>query len=98
MATSTSLWLNKQIAAGMTPQIQAFMGVFTGTYKAGVEEAVLAMFTGSSKSFDPDIGAMPPSLERTDYLNPILSAMLCIIISTSAILLAKTTIQKKDVA
>ena len=70
----------------MTPQIQAYLGIFTGTYKAGMEEMVLAMFTGSSESFDPDIGAMPPSLEKTNYLNPMVSVLLYLAVSAAALL------------
>lgn len=81
----------------MTPQIQAYMGIFTGAYEAGIEEAMLAMFTGSSKSFDPDIDAMPPSLERTDYLHPLLSMLLCLIASAATMGIAKVAIERKEV-
>jgi ABC-type transport system involved in multi-copper enzyme maturation permease subunit len=81
----------------MTPQIQAYLGIFTGTYKAGMEEMVLAMFTGSSESFDPDIGAMPPSLEKTNYLNPAVSVLLCLAVSAAALGVARLAIERKEV-
>ncbi len=81
----------------MTPQIQAYLGIFTGTYKAGMEETMLAMFTGSSASFDPDIRAMPPSLERTDYLTPLLSVLLCLAVSAAALGATKVAMDRKEV-
>lgn len=81
----------------MTPQIQAYLGIFTGTYKAGIEETILQMFTGSSESFDPDIGAMPPSLERADYLAPLLSVLLSLVASAAALEAAKVAIARKEV-
>jgi len=81
----------------MTPQSQAYLGIFTGTYKAGVEEMVLVMFTGSSESFDPDIGAMPPSLERANYLAPLLSVLLCLLVSVAALEVAKVAMERKEV-
>jgi ABC-type transport system involved in multi-copper enzyme maturation permease subunit len=88
----------EQVESGrITPQTQAYMGLINGTYSAGVEEAVLVMFLGTSQSFDPDIGAMPPSLERTNYLNPVLSALLCLIVSAGAVWVAKIAIERKEV-
>lgn len=81
----------------ITPQTQAYMGLINGTYSAGLEEAVLVMFTGASQAFDPDIGAMPPSLERTHYLNPIFSALLCLIVSAGALWVSKIAIERKEV-
>jgi ABC-type transport system involved in multi-copper enzyme maturation permease subunit len=85
------------ISGRMTPQSQAYLGIFTGTYKAGMEELVLAMFTGSSESFDPDIHAMPPSLEQTDYLNPLVSVLLCLVVSAVALGGAKMAIERREV-
>ena len=85
------------ISGRMTPQSQAYLGIFTGTYKGEMEEMMLAMFTGSSESFDPDIRAMPPSLERTDYLNPLISVLLFLVISAVALGVAKVTIERKEV-
>lgn len=88
----------EQVESGrITPQTQAYMGLINGTYSAGLEEAVLVMFTGASQSFDPDIGAMPPSLERTNYLNPIFSVLLCLIVSASALWVSKIAIERKEV-
>ncbi|MFC1994669.1 ABC transporter permease [Chloroflexota bacterium] len=81
----------------MTPRMQAYLGLFTGTYKTGVEEVVLSMFMGSSKSFDPDIGAMPPSLERTDYLSPWVSVLLCLAVSAAALGVARIAMERKEV-
>ena len=81
----------------MTPQTQAYLGIFTGTYKAGMEEMLLSMFTGSSKSFDPDIGAMPPSLEKTNYLTPVVSVLLCFAVSAAALGVARVAIERKEV-
>jgi len=88
----------EQVESGrITPQTQAYMGLINGTYSAGIEEAVLVMFIGTSQSFDPDIGAMPPSLERTNYLNPVFSALLCLVVSAAAMGVAKISIEKKEV-
>lgn len=81
----------------MTPQIQAYLGIFTGTYEAGMEEVVLLMFMGSTESFDPDMGAMPSSLERTDYLNPLVSVLLCFTVSAVALGVARVAIERKEV-
>lgn len=90
--------LSGQAESGrMTPQIQAYLGIFTGTYKAGMEEMILVMFTGSAESFDPDIGAMPPSLEKTNYLTPLVSVLLCFAVSAAALVAAKIAIERKEV-
>jgi ABC-type transport system involved in multi-copper enzyme maturation permease subunit len=82
----------------MTPQIQAYMGIINGTYSTGTEGTLLVMFTGASRSFDPDIGAMPPSLERTNYINPIFSMLICLVISAAALGAAKIAIERKEVS
>ena len=88
----------EQVESGrITPQTQAYMGLINGTYSAGIEEAVLVMFLGSSQSFDPDIGAMPPSLERTNYLSPLISVLLCLVVSAGAMWVAKIAVEKKEV-
>ena len=88
----------EQVESGrITPQTQAYMGLINGTYSAGVEEAVLVMFLGTSQSFDPDIGAMPPSLERTSYVIPVLSVLLCLAVSAGALWVAKIAMEKKEV-
>ena len=81
----------------MTPQSQAYLGIFTGTYKGGMGEMMLAMFTGSSESFDPDIRAMPPSLERTNYLSPLISVLLFLVVSAVALGGTKVAIERKEV-
>ena len=85
------------ISGRMTPQSQAYLGIFTGAYKGGMEEMILAMFTGSSASFDPDIRAMPPSLERTNYVSPLVSVLLFLVVSAVALGGAKVAIERKEV-
>ncbi|MFC2021108.1 ABC transporter permease [Chloroflexota bacterium] len=85
------------ISGRMTPKSQAYLGIFTGTYTGGMGEMMLAMFTGSSASFDPDIGAMPPSLERTDYLSPLVSILLFLIASAGVLWGTKVAIERKEV-
>ena len=95
---NTYVSLSDQAESGrMTPQIQAYLGMFTGTYKAGMYEMMLVMFTGSSESFDPDIGAMPPSLEKTNYLTPLVSVLLCFAVSAAALGAARVAIERKEV-
>lgn len=47
----------------MSPTLQAILGTVTGTYNAA-DPGML---------FDKDLGAMYPSIVRTDYINPVLS-------------------------
>jgi ABC-type transport system involved in multi-copper enzyme maturation permease subunit len=47
----------------MSPTLQAVLGSVTGTYNAA-DPGML---------YDKDIGAMYPSIERTDYISPIIS-------------------------
>ncbi|MFC2017353.1 ABC transporter permease [Chloroflexota bacterium] len=95
---NTYVSLSDQAESGrMTPQIQAYLGMFTGTYKAGIYEMMLVMFTGSAESFDPDIGAMPPSLEKTNYLTPLVSVLLCFAVSAAALGVARVAIERKEV-
>ena len=89
--------LDQAESGRMTPQIQAYLGIFTGTYEAGMEEVVLLMFMGSTESFDPDMGAMPSSLERTDYLTPLVSVLLCFAVSAVALGVAKVAMERKEV-
>ena len=95
---NTYVSISEQAISGrMTPQSQAYLGIFTGTYKGGMEEMMLAMFTGSSESFDPDIRAMPPSLERTNYLSPLVSVLLFLVVSAAALGGTKVAIERKEV-
>jgi len=89
-------FLDRAESGRMTPQIQAWLGMFTGTYRAGAG-TVLTMFLGTPESFDPDIGAMPPSLEKTNYLNPAVSIMLCLAISAAALGVARLAMERKEV-
>ena len=81
----------------MTPQSQAWLGLTTGAYKAGAQEVLLTMFMGSAASFDPDIGAMPPSLEKSGYLSPAVSVALCLAIAAGAFTAAATGLNRKEV-
>jgi len=81
----------------MTPQSQAWLGLTTGAYKAGAQEVLLTMFMGSAASFDPDIGAMPPSLEKSGYLSPAVSVALCLAIAGGAFAAAATGLNRKEV-
>ena len=69
----------------LKPETQAFMTVFAGTYK-GVQEGL-----------DPDIGAMPPSLEMTNYVAPTISVVILIGISVIMLILAMWAIERKEV-
>ena len=81
----------------MTPQSQAWLGLTTGAYKAGAQEVLLTMFMGSAASFDPDIGAMPPSLQKSGYLPPAASVGLCLAIAAGAFAAAAAAFNRKEV-
>ncbi|MFC1926169.1 ABC transporter permease [Chloroflexota bacterium] len=80
----------------MTPQTQALTGLFTGKYRTGTEELILTMFLGSGAT-DPDIGAMPPSLDQTNYVSPAISILLCLVVSGALLWVAKVAIERKEV-
>jgi len=83
---NTFTMLLDQAAAGqMMPQNQPFMTVFAGTYK------------GMQESFDPDIGALPPSLELTNYVSSVMSTAIWLTISAVAMGLAVWAVQRKEV-
>ncbi|PIU55759.1 MAG: hypothetical protein COS88_03835 [Chloroflexi bacterium CG07_land_8_20_14_0_80_51_10] len=97
LGNAYELLLNQAESGRMTPQIQALSGMFTGGYKTGATELILTMFLGSSESFDPDIGAMLPSLEQTEYLNPVVSILLSLAIAAAALGVAKVAMERKEV-
>jgi ABC-type transport system involved in multi-copper enzyme maturation permease subunit len=96
LGNAYTLFLDGAGSGRMTPQIQAWLGIFTGTYRAGAG-TVLTMFLGSPESFDPDIGAMPPSLEKTNYVNRALSTLLCLAASAAILGVAKVAMERKEV-
>jgi len=80
----------------MIPQAQAWLGLSTGAYRAG-PETMLTMFLGGAEGFDPDIGAMAPSLERTAYLGPLVSTVLCLVGGLVAFGVAVVALNRKEV-
>ena len=88
--------LDQAESGRMTPQYQAWLGITTGAYRAGAE-MVLTMFLGMAGSFDPEIGAMPPSIERTNYLNPAVSILLCLLVTVAAFGVATVALNRKEV-
>ena len=69
----------------MMPQTQPFMTIFAGTYK------------GVMESFDPDIGALPPSLELTNYVSPAASTAIWVGIIMISLGLAVWAVERKEV-
>ena len=80
----------------LSPQSQAWLGIITGAYKAGTEELITALL-GAGGAFDPDIGAMPPSLERTTYVAPAGSVGLTLTVTAVAIALSVLALRKEEV-
>jgi hypothetical protein len=85
LGNSFTMFLDHAAAGQMMPMNQPFMTIFAGTYK------------GMQDSFDPDIGALPPSLELTNYVSPIMSTMIWLGISAIALGLAIWAVQRKEV-
>jgi ABC-type transport system involved in multi-copper enzyme maturation permease subunit len=85
LGNTFTMFLDQAECGQMMPQNQPFMTVFAGTYK------------GMQDSFDPDIGALPPSLELTNYVSPIMSTMIWVAISAIALGLAIWAVQRKEV-
>ena len=67
--------------------LQAILGTVTGTYNAA-DPGML---------FDKDIGAMFPSLARTDYINPIISLLGWIGFTTIMFFLGIIRFQKREI-
>ncbi len=89
------LLLDQAETGRMTPLYQAWLGITTGAYQAGTE-VLLAAFMGGG-AFDPDIGAMPASLERTAYLPPVVSIGLFLAIAVAAFGAAILALNRKEV-
>ena len=85
LGNTFTMFMDQAESGQMMPQNQPFMTAFAGTYK-GVEE-----------SFDPDIGAMPPSLELTNYVTPVTSVAIWVGIFVIMLGLAAWAIEKKEV-
>lgn len=85
MGNTYTMLMDHTEAGQMMPQNQPFMTIFAGTYK------------DMNESFDPDIGAMPPSLELTDYISPGYSTVFWLAISAIALALAIWAIERKEV-
>jgi len=71
----------------MTPPLQAVLGSFTGTYSA-VDPSML---------YDQDIGAMYPSLTRTDYVSPLASLFGWSLFTVLLLVLGILRFQKREI-
>jgi len=71
----------------MAPPLQATLGMFTGTYSAA----------DPSMLFDVDIGAMFPSIPRTDYLSPMLSLFGWFIFTIALLVFGIFRFQKREI-
>jgi len=90
------MFLDRAEQGRMLPQAQAWLGLSTGAYRAG-PQTLLLMFLGGPAGFDPDIGAMSPSLERTTYLAPIVSVLLCLLAGLAAFAIGAVALNRKEV-
>lgn len=90
------MFLDKAEQGRMLPQAQAWLGLSTGAYRAG-PQTLLVMFLGGPAGFDPDIGAMSPSLERTTYLAPAVSVILCLLAGLIAFGVGAVAMNRKEV-
>ena len=91
-----SLLLDRTETGRMTPQGQAWIGIFNGTFKGGAG-LLLRAFLGATADFDPDIGAMPTSLERSDYIAPGVSTVLLLLIAGGAFWAANAALARREV-
>jgi ABC-type transport system involved in multi-copper enzyme maturation permease subunit len=90
------LALDQAETGRLTPESQAWLGITTGAYKAGPEELLTAL-VGAMGAFDPDIGAMPPSMERTTYVPLAGSFGIFLAITAAAIVVAGLALRKEEV-
>ncbi|MFC1935736.1 ABC transporter permease [Chloroflexota bacterium] len=90
------LMLDRAETGRLAPQSQAWLGITTGAYKAGTE-VLLTTLVGATGAFDPDIGAMPPSMERTTYVAPAVSLVFILAIGTIALGVAGWVIRREEV-
>lgn len=80
----------------MTPQAQADLGIATGAYQSAAE-VLMAQLVGVGGVIDPDIGAMPPSLERTTYIAPAVSIGLILVVAAAGFWVASVALNRKEV-
>ena len=101
LGNSYLLFLDQAKSARMTPQTQVMLGMATGTYKAELLMALSMFFGGSdvmgSAAYDPEIGGLPPSLEKTAYLSPLISIALCLLAAGAAFGVANVALDRKEV-
>ena len=71
----------------MAPTLQATLGMFTGTYSAA----------DPSMLYDVDIGAMYPSIPRTDYVSPLLSLFGWFIFTISLLFFGIFRFQRREI-
>lgn len=71
----------------MAPPLQATLGTFTGTYSA----------TDPSMLYDQDIGAMHPSIPRTDYVSPLLSLFGWFIFTIALLVFGIMRFQRREI-
>jgi len=69
----------------MMPQNQFLMSMFAGTYK------------GLAESYDPDIGALPPSLQLSNYVSPVVSTVIWAVVIVGALALAMCAVNRKEI-
>ena len=91
-----SLLLDRTETGRMTPQGQAWIGIFNGNFKGG-SGLLLSAFVGATADFDPDIGAMPPSLERIGYIEPAVSTVMLLLIAGGAFWAANAALIRREV-
>ena len=96
LGNAYSLLLDRTDTGRMTPQGQAWIGIVNGTFRGGTG-LLLSAFLGSTAGFDPDIGAMPPSLERSGYVRPTVSALLLVLVAGGAFLAANGALARREV-
>ena len=71
----------------ITPTSQAMLGMLTGTYDA----------TDPSMLYDQDLGAMFPSIPRTDYIPPILSMLVWSAFTFILLIIGILRFQKREI-
>ena len=95
LGNAYALLVDKGETGRILPEFQAWIGITTGAYK-GSAEVLIASFLGG-EAFDPDIGAMPPSLERTTYIAPALSIGLSLAVTVAAFGVASLALNRKEI-
>ena len=85
LGNTFTLFLDQAESGQMMPGSQVLLAIFTGTYEY------------TEQTFDPDIGAMFPSLELTNYVSRITSMVIWLGISVVMLVLAGVALQRKEV-